>query len=242
MSSMRMSKKQYQQLVVYLENRLTLAESRMGQRFDHKLSMHIDMLHEAIAFYKEKVASFGPYSSGEIVPKCFGDWRTEKEVEDYLCNYLSFAKATALGYTAFDFYRQQTGHYVFQYHFKEDKKRARPDVILRFGEAAPFQVVGIEIKKPGTKIGRPISQMHDYLRAEFDLDGVSTPLDYCFLFQAKKVTGPIASICEQNHLGTCRFDQGELVFRSGEHFLFSIPRNGNPNFNGKIAGLRVGSR
>ncbi len=56
-------------------------------------------------------------------------------------------------------------------------------------------LIGVELKRSGEKVGPPLSQCLDYLRAAWTLpSGVRVLIDYCFLWPLQKCGGPTVKV------------------------------------------------
>lgn len=140
--------------------------------------------------------------------------------------------------------------------FCENKSRLRIDRILypkeKFLNAGwVYGPIGIEIKKSGVKIGKPISQLIDYRQVLFQSKTLSytriMPV-FFFLFPVEKVHGDIASIMSQNQIGTCcikRYNGGVTWIKAhlGETYQFGVRVDKEEiEINNKLVGCKSGSR
>lgn len=109
-----------------------------------------------------------------------------------------------------------------------------------------FGPVGIECKRSGEKIGRATSQMLDYQRALWKLPNgdVWFALNWVFLWPARKLGGPVASVMAQNRLGTVSHYMSDLTFDSGGHVMARMKGNGSHEFStaAESIGRKTGSR
>lgn len=131
-----------------------------------------------------------------------GDWATEAESEAELDRRLN---ATNL----WTIYRQVEGRPYAQAP-TDDVKGYRIDRVVFPTLAARLTgwdlgPIGIECKRSGIKIGKPISQALDYRRAFWHLD--SSPeswftLGFVFVWPIHPQGGPIASVMAQNRVGS----------------------------------------
>lgn len=103
---------------------------------------------------------------------------------------------------------------------------------------------GIECKKSGMKIGRPICQCLDYSRTVFELpSGYQVMLDWSFIWPLAKQHGPIASVMSQNRIGTAYYNRWSgLCFGSDSQVLLQVPAVGTPEVSSTTTGRKVGSR
>lgn len=114
--------------------------------------------------------------------------------------------------------REVTGTYVYN---PPHRKRGAPrvDFVVKIGGV----LMGLECKCPSgvsnreVNMGRAISQAMDYVNnAVFHLKTGNTFLDYVFIGPTRDGrVGAIASILQQNRLGTFFYDSGSLIFRQG---------------------------
>jgi len=106
--------------------------------------------------------------------------------------------------------------------------------------------VGLEFKKSGMKIGKPVSQMLDYSRALWKLppSGISIALDWVFLWPAEKEHGDLASLFAQQRIGTAFPSYGGVDFFAGEVRIFQLRHDGTYQIGTVAAevGKAVGAR
>jgi hypothetical protein len=140
-----------------------------------------------------------------------GHWETERESAEAFDDLI-----TRTG--RFTIHREVKGQYQ---HLRpgQEERHARIDRILipdpslhRYGwTVGP---VGVELKRSGVKIGKPVAQLLDYTRAIWEVDyHWVTPLWY-FLWPLHQQGGPIESILAQNRCGGIFLDKSKLVFHS----------------------------
>lgn len=155
----------------------------------------------------------------------------------------------------FGVHKEVGGVFVQPPHFKNYRGKLRLDRLLipkrkLMDSGWTGGAIGVEIKRSGTKIGPPLSQMLDYMRvALVPPFGVKLLLDYCFLFPADKTHNEVASIMAQNRIGTACIkypphnEHHRLQFFCGEQsrLIYYIKQDrleiGNLSF-GKKAGSR----
>lgn len=138
-----------------------------------------------------------------------GSFPTEKAAEE------AFDAAIAPS-GLFRVYPERWGHYVklpprARGADSEDRKcapRPRVDRLLLPNKKAidlgwTYGPVGVEIKRSGTKLGRPVSQAIDYVRdAVFETEqNFLVPLNWIFLWHLQSVGGDIESVMTQNKIG-----------------------------------------
>lgn len=88
--------------------------------------------------------------------------------------------------------------------------------------------IGVEIKRSGIKVGPPIAQCIDYLRATFCPDEKAMPgfhlrLGMVFLFPCANVMHGLGSVMAQHRIGNCQLDyHGQLDFQFNAKHILSI--------------------
>lgn len=109
-----------------------------------------------------------------------------------------------------------------------------------------YGVIGVELKKSGVKIGRPIAQAMDYGRAVWTIGPSRSRiwLDYVFIWPMARLSGTLASICAQNRIGSAYADDHFVQFglKSGECGLLEVRHDGRVFVSSVQAGARTGSR
>lgn len=171
-----------------------------------------------------------------------GDWQTEKESAanfDGLVAYLN----------AFTVLKEVRGQYTFIRPHEQNKKSARIDRILipttKLLEAGwTLGTVGVELKRSGKNLGRPIAQLIDYsLRCEWNID---IQPNWYFIWPVRGPTGPIASLMSQFRIGnifrTDYYRMPTLHFQSSSRNLAELTKT---NFDCRVVpaiGTAVGSR
>jgi hypothetical protein len=148
-----------------------------------------------------------------------GEWETESEA----CAALdTLIQSTGL----FQIFREVRGHYMAPRLDTKDRAPRldrvlfpSPQLIERGWTLGP---VGVECKRSGEKLGRPIAQMLDYGRAIWNMgDGMWVGLRFMFLWPLDKQHGDIASVMTQNRLGGIstdgKFHNGEIVLAQIRH-------------------------
>lgn len=150
-------------------------------------------------------------------------------------------------------YAQVAGRYIHVPHYKTPADKAVIDRILlpnqRLIDAGFKGAIGVEVKNSGMKVSALYSQMMDYMRCAWRVESLAVVLDYVFLFPSDKLSHGMASISDQNHLGTCcvRYPEDNefhrLEFFTGEHCVIEIHLNKDNEIKvGKTTGLKQGSR
>lgn len=106
-------------------------------------------------------------------------------------------------------------------------------------------VIGIEIKKSGTKIGPIISQALDYSRAVWSLPsgGIRVWLDWVFIWPMPEQLRTVGSILSQNCIGSASYDDNSrLLLKAGGQTVLRLRRAGEVEIGDTTNGRKVGSR
>lgn len=106
-------------------------------------------------------------------------------------------------------------------------------------------IVGIEVKKSGHKIGPAIAQAIDYGRTVWKLPngGFSVWLDFVFIWPMSRHHGTLASILEQNRIGSAYSTKwSRLYLRCGERKILRVGDDGLVEIGDVTSGRKVGSR
>lgn len=110
----------------------------------------------------------------------------------------------------------------------------------------PHGIVGVEIKKDeATTLGPAIAQAMDYTRSVFTLApwNYQVILGFVFLWPMPKQSGPMASVCAQNRIGSVSATGWDpLQFKSGEQNVLRVHRDGQVSIGIGSNGNKVGSR
>lgn len=154
-------------------------------------------------------------SSGTRWDFTAGCYETEKDAEAALDEALERS-------ACFRVHKQVAGQHL-QPRLGQDHVEPRIDRLLlplQHLVAAGWNhgAIGIECKRTYEKIGRPISQMLDYMRSAFYLPGshVAVVPSYVFLFPYDGVGGPLQSIISQQRLGYVHLtEDGAVHFATG---------------------------
>lgn len=145
-------------------------------------------------------------------------------------------------------YRECWGHYINPSPYEDDEKPRIDRILIPSRELQRagwlHGPIGVEIKRSGIKMGRPVAQCIDYLRATFCPDeksmaGFHMRVGLVFLFPAPKPTHDLESIMAQHRVGNCHIDyHGKLDFQFAGRHVLSLTE-GERNF---IPRRKVGSR
>lgn len=182
------------------------------------------------------------------------------QVDPYADNYTSGDYATeadsvrafdelAAASGMFNIYREVTGRMQHLHIGQEGSGRVRIDRILQptaqLVEAGwNLGFVGVECKRSGEKIGRPVSQMIDYVRSAWNVgNGIEVMLSHVFLWPHQGCGGPIASVMAQQRLGVAWRDRdNNLTLCAGGNIHLATIGAGTVTFNRQPVGRKVGSR
>ena len=164
---------------------------------------------------------------------------TEEAAEEWLANFLQSTRQ-------FSVYRQVEGVPVFRHH-RQEWKDVRCDIL-----AIPLSIstlnlgsIVFEVKRSGEKIGPPMSQMLDYLHTIFTVrNQIGLVPTMAFLFPCEKQHGAVASLMQQQHMGSARrsYKHGLQCF-CGEQRLLEFDSSGNLVYSDNLkSGRKMGSR
>lgn len=181
----------------------------------------------------------GVYKEGcSLVTTC-DNFSDEETAEQWLYDFL-------LATNCFSLFRQQPGVPIYR-HADQQWHDVRCDIL-----AIPAPKCGIdlgaivfEVKRSGEKIGGPLNQMLDYLRTVFPVrNQIGIIPTIAFLFPCEKQHGPVASIMQNQHMGTAaRSYKRGLVCFSGEQKLLEFDSSGNLTFATTMrSGKKMGAR
>lgn len=169
-----------------------------------------------------------------------GPWATEIESEAALDKAIEITGM-------FSIYKQVRGHYMSPRPDTEHKTPRIDRILLPSPRLTQLGwdhgIIGIECKRSGEKIGRPISQMLDYSRAMWSIgDGAYVVCKWVLLWPLNPLGGPVASIMAQNRLGGVLVDgYNGLCFHSANTRLARF-KNGTAEIKVVPHGNKVGSR
>lgn len=131
-----------------------------------------------------------------------GDFDTEKRSHD---EFARLVEATQ----CFRMWHEVTAKHIGELpHWRVDKSKMRVDFILQPTERLTSQGwpddnwIIVECKKSGIAIGPAISQLIDYVRCEFEINGQLIRPTWGFVWPAAKQAHAIASIMAHQHVGT----------------------------------------
>lgn len=173
-----------------------------------------------------------------------GEWATEKDAEIALDSHIFAAGCFQ------EPHAQVNGRPLLMAPTNDAKDFRIDRVVLptKAAKSAGWTLgpIGIECKRSGEKLGRPVSQMLDYRNAAYRLKDSDTwfLLNWVFLWPAMPLGGPLASVMAQNRVGTVHADNwGTLHFNAGGH---TVATAGLTGFDVRPCadrmGRKVGSR
>ena len=105
--------------------------------------------------------------------------------------------------------------------------------------------IGIEVKRSGEKVGKPLSQMIDYRRAGYKTRaGRFIVLDYVCLYPWEgALGGPLLSIETQQHLGHAYVNPlGHLIVANGKNIILATKGDRYVIGDPIVSGRRIGRR
>jgi hypothetical protein len=178
-----------------------------------------------------------PLSFGQSVTA--GDWLTELESASALDERLA-ACQLFVGY-------EEIAGVLVAPRPDQVNKTVRIDRVLlptrRLREAGwGLGAIGIEIKRSGEKIGPPLAQAMDYVRAAWRVDGLWIQLGAVFVWPIDKQYGPLTSVLTHNRVGTAEYSPyrllrlrlDQVVLDVTDPFVFRVAEYGS--------GTKVGAR
>lgn len=171
-----------------------------------------------------------------------GDYTTEVESQAALVDVVRRSGA-------FRIYEQVRGQYVQNLPYKQPGEPRIDVVLMPTVETTNLGwnlgPVGIECKRSGMKIGRPIAQMLDYRRALFNINnsGAWVHLSWVFLWPMSQVHGEFASVMAQSQVGGVHSYGGEgFALHGGQHMISSWTPSDGLRIRNIAQGRKVGSR
>lgn len=150
---------------------------------------------------------------------------------------------------AFRVFKQVRGQYVQNLPYKDHAEPRIDRVLMPTPETVSmgwtYGPVGVEAKKSGVKIGRPVAQMLDYRRALFNINNSGTwvHLSWVFLWPMSQIHSEFASVMAQSQVGgIAPHWKGGITIHSGQNAIAThTPDEGFRIRNCRI-GKKVGSR
>lgn len=142
-------------------------------------------------------------------------------------------------------------------HWRDDKSKMRVDFILEPKQRLVSQGwpednwIVVECKKSGIAIGPAVSQLIDYVRCEFHVDGRVVQPTWGFIWPAAKQAHAIASVMAHQHVGTVSterlrrpdYSRKRVEFHCGESRMMTItPDNVDVITKNLRIGRKSGSR
>lgn len=103
--------------------------------------------------------------------------------------------------------------------------------------------IGIEAKRPGFSIGKPVSQLLDYLRSVFCVGGYQLVLEWGFLYPYEPVHGALGVVMAEHRIGVVGVLSGErIVFDVGGKNVIAIDGENNVAVSAACRGGKAGRR
>lgn len=178
-------------------------------------------------------------------PSCYKDsffsgaYTTEKQATEALDDLI-------LPLGLFEVYSEVCGKYIAQRPGIEastpriDRVFMPTAALLDLGWSLP---IGVECKRSGTKLGPAVAQAIDYTWAEFKVYGQTVYLQYIFLWPLPTQFGPIASVMDQNRIGSLNVDSyHKIKFAGSFGNILSIDGQGEISMCQPKNGRKMGSR
>ena len=180
---------------------------------------------------------------GELMT--YDGWPDEKAAQAFLVDFLT-------GNRYFEV-RSQVGGVPWASHVFQRAQTVRADILLLPRKNADevgwnHGALIIEIKKSGTKLGPPLSQLLDYMNCHFLVNGIAIMPSYGFLFPALSPHGPLASLMTHQHIGTATLRKcggetyQELALKCGETTILAFNADKTIQVRKPEVGHRFGSR
>lgn len=169
----------------------------------------------------------------------FGSWQTEPESA---AEFDQRVDACGLFERVF---KEVRGYYLSYRPNREDKD-ARIDRVLLPGkqlrDAGWSRVIGVEIKRSGEKLGRPLAQAIDYTWCAWNVGHYWMLCENVFLWPFEKQHRAVESVMVHNSVGVI-YEQpsASLVFQL-ERQVIRANRDGTFQVAAPAAGRKVGSR
>jgi hypothetical protein len=186
---------------------------------------------------------------GEPAEVRYADWayfHGEYATED---DALADLDARVAASNLFHVYREVEGYYLAHRPGRQ-MKTARIDRILvptgRLRAQGWEVTIGVEAKRPGTKLGPALAQAIDYTWCIFRAGAAYLYPEWIFLWPLRHPGGPLESIMAQNRVGTAEAGyQGSTMFKAGSANALILRADGecsvHPNLI-KGVGIKTGSR
>jgi len=169
----------------------------------------------------------------------FGEWSTE---EDSAAEFDRRIEACGLFERVF---KEVEGYYL-AFRPNRQQRGARIDRILlpnkKLRDAGWSKVIGVEIKRSGEKIGKPLAQAIDYTYCAWNVGHYWMLAENVFLWPFPKQTRALESVMLQNGVGVV-YDSPRtpLVFQL-ERQVIRIEKDGQFRVAAAASGTKVGSR
>jgi len=181
------------------------------------------------------VSLFDNDSGGHL---SIGDWSTEEQSAAELDRRLELCGL-------FDVSKEVVGSYV-SYRPGRVDRGARIDRVLlpkkRLLDAGWDRDIGIEIKRSGEKIGKPLAQAIDYMNCAWSVRNHLVLLRNVFLWPYERQHSSIESVMLQNGIGVVYGNRYNLITFKLEKTVIDVDLNGEIRVSAPVCGTKVGSR
>jgi hypothetical protein len=171
--------------------------------------------------------------------RSFGTWATEAE------SALEFDRRVEESGLFERVFKEVRGFYL-SYRPNRQDREARIDRILlpgrRLREAGWSRVIGVELKKSGEPIGKPLAQAIDYMFCAWNVGHYWMLVEHVFLWPYQRQHKATESVMLQNSVGVANDGYGGVLQFQLSGNAISIDRQGELRVRVPACGLKVGSR
>ena len=169
----------------------------------------------------------------------FGEWKTE---EESAAEFDQRIEQCGLFERVF---KEVTGYYMAHRPNRQGKD-ARIDRVLlpgkRLRDAGWSKVVGVEIKRSGEKIGKPLAQAIDYTYCAWNVSHYWMMCEYVFLWPFPKQYRSLESVMLHNSVGVIYESKRDSLIFQLERIVIRASRDGGIDVAPSAVGTKVGSR
>jgi hypothetical protein len=171
--------------------------------------------------------------------RAFGRWETEEAAA------LAFDTAVESSGLFERVFKEVRGYYL-NYRPNRQDRDARIDRILLPGKALRdagwTRVIGVEIKRSGEPIGKPLAQAIDYTYCAWNVGHYWMLVENVFLWPFERQHKATESVMLQNSVGVVGYGFGNSVKFQLDGNAISLERDGQWKVAPPRSGLKVGSR